>query len=559
MRSVSHRVGVRLGLAVLVGSWISACTAILGDDFEVVETTPTGVGGSSSAGGSGATGTAGGSGGSGGGAALSLTLSAQPDGLRIVRGSSAGLQVDVVRGGDVGDVTVSLGGLPTGVTCEPVVIAAAETSATLTVDVAAQASLGHGTASLADQAALATPVDVSLLVADPPGVLDETFDSDGVLNIQPAGGDNAATAVYAVEQADGQLVVGGTLTGGAASGWAVMRFATDGTPDTGFNDNATSAMPASGELNGVALDPATGRVVATGVSGPGTDQLTVVRLNTNGSTDSAFGGTGSVRLSSITYQQGTVGAAVIVQPDSRIVAAGAENTSPSRGLVVRLESNGALDSTFGSSGVFLDGDYTRFESALLDPTGNVVAAGTFQDGVPPRFWVTRLTGAGVKDGTFGTAGSVSIGSGVQYGREVVRQSDGHLVVCGYDSDGYVVQELARLDAAGTTAWASPGSIEYTIHSADERAYGCAVQADGQILFAGWGQSAGLHDGNVTRVDTAGVLDSSFSDDGSVIFQDPNGPPPPGYTLYDVMVQADGRIVVVGNQTDAGWFIARIWN
>ncbi|MBI4953347.1 MAG: hypothetical protein HY908_15060 [Myxococcales bacterium] len=528
------RVSIRI--AALLAASAAACTSILGD-FEP--------------GGGDATGASGGGGG-GGGAVASLVLAPTSDLVRVLRGGSAVLGVTVARSGPVGDVTLVLAGLPVGVTAEPVLVPASQSSGELLVQATTAAPHGAVVASLGDAAALATPVDVPLLVADAPGTLDASFDSDGALSVVPAGGTAGATALRVVPQPNGAIVVGGTLA--ANSGWAVRRFGPGGAPDTAFDAAAVVGMPTTGQLHGLALDVASGKIVAVGAS---SSQLTVVRLNADGTPDDAFGSGGVLRTTSVTYPQGSEGWGVAVQADGKMLVAGTDTSPTPVGIVLRLETNGALDASF-AGGTFHDRDDTRLEAVLVDPDGLVVAAGQDLVSSPPRFWVTRLTSAGAPDASFGTAGSVSFGSGYHFTHEIVRLPSGDLVVCGEDHISQSDASLGRLTALGVPVWPSGGDIAYDIFGPTNRAWGCAAPEDGTIVFAGFGFGSVEHEGYVVRVDGAGVADPTFGDLGTVAFVPPGGPPPK-YSLYDVALLPDGRIVAVGNKDDAGWFVTRLFD
>ncbi|MCC6521986.1 MAG: hypothetical protein IT373_04945 [Polyangiaceae bacterium] len=530
---MARRARVSIQVAALLAASAASCTSILGD-FE--------------RGGGDATGASGG----GGGAVASLVLAPTGDLVRVLRGGSSVLGVTVARSGPVGDVTLVLEGLPAGVTAEPVLFPASQSSGELLVQATAAAPHGAVVASLRDAASLATPVDVPLLVADTPGTLDASFDSDGALSTLPPGGTTGAAALRVVVQPNGALVVGGTLA--ANSGWAVMRFGPGGAPDATFNGAAVAVLPTTGQLHGLALDVASGKIVATGVS---SSQLTVVRLNADGSPDDAFGNGGVLRTSTVTYSQGSEGWAVAVQPDGKMLVAGTDLAAPPHGIVLRLEASGALDASF-SGGTFDDRDDTRLESVLVDPDGLVVVAGQDLAASPPAFWVTRLTSAGEPDAAFGTTGSVSFGSGYHFTHQIVRLPGGDLVLCGEDHISQSVASLGRLTPAGVPVWPSGGDIAYAIFGPTNKAWGCAAPADGKIVFAGFGFGSLEHEGYVVRVDGDGLEDPAFGELGTVAFVPPGGSPPK-YSLYGVALLPDGRIVAVGNKDDAGWFVTRLFD
>src|ERR1700730_13602017 len=124
-------------------------------------------------------------------------------------------------------------------------------------------------------------------------------------------------------------------------------------------------------------------------------------LNGNGP-DSTFGTGGTV----VTDLGGgvDVAAKVLVQPNGKIVAAG---TSTSGGVssfaLVRYNSDGSLDMTFGTNGK-VTSPLGSATGAALDANGDIIVAG--QD-FRTQFVVARYTSGGALDSTFGTAGAVT--------------------------------------------------------------------------------------------------------------------------------------------------------
>jgi uncharacterized delta-60 repeat protein len=101
------------------------------------------------------------------------------------------------------------------------------------------------------------------------------------------------------------------------------------------------------------VQPADGKTVAVGHNS--NNAILVVRLNRDGSLDTTFNGTGSVTFNA---GFGAVGTAVALQPNGQIVVGGTakSNNVPiadTEYVVARLNSNGSLDTSFGNNGVFV--------------------------------------------------------------------------------------------------------------------------------------------------------------------------------------------------------------
>jgi uncharacterized delta-60 repeat protein len=99
-------------------------------------------------------------------------------------------------------------------------------------------------------------------------------------------------------QSDGKIVVAGALNNGSNTDSYIARYHADGTLDLTFGDNGVVILAVSASndaLTSVAVQN-DGKIVATGYARNGIhDDFAVVRLNSDGSLDSGFG-TGGVRL-----------------------------------------------------------------------------------------------------------------------------------------------------------------------------------------------------------------------------------------------------------------------
>ena len=184
-------------------------------------------------------------------------------------------------------------------------------------------------------------------------------------------------------------------SGGTNRRLVVARYTSSGILDTTFNGNGYSVLlPAGISMSygsAVAVQP-DGKIVVTGnCSGiDGSPDLLVARYNTNGTLDTSFGGgSGYVRLDrdGTATQTSESGNEVVIQPlDGKIVVVGgyAVGASPSDVLVVRLNSNGTLDSGFGSGGFKIGSLSPELEanqgvygqSVALLTNGSIVVSGS---------------------------------------------------------------------------------------------------------------------------------------------------------------------------------------
>ena len=343
------------------------------------------------------------------------------------------------------------------------------------------------------------------------GAFDPTF----AAKLQVAG-----SIVAMVRQADGKLVVGGNFT--EMNGQVVhrlARLADDGTFDASY---AATTGPLPAPVTSLAVQ-ADGKVVA------GT-ALGLYRFGTTGAPDPAFG-SASATGASIT--------ALALQPDGRIVVVG--NVPGAVGSVVRFGTNGAYDPTFVRTvASTVSGNPSIMTAVLVQPDGKVVVGGRFAiTGSPSVYRVVRYETTGALDPTFGlNRFTTATGSLVGTTRihSLARQADGKILVGGnFEAlDGQTRYGVARLAATGvadaTFASATPlnGSVLAVL-----------PQPNGRVLLGGTFTKilANGSTNNLARVLSDGTEDPSFG-----VTTVPNG------AVRSLLVDPNGGIIIGGGFT-----------
>ena len=193
------------------------------------------------------------------------------------------------------------------------------------------------------------------------GSLDTGFGSDGKLSFgiadAPEEGDRNDTAHLAV-QADGKLVLAGScLSAADGQGYlGVARLNTDGSLDTSFSGDGKALIDAGGMhgLNSGAnlVIQADGKLVLTGasVNSLNDHDLSVVRLNADGSLDTGFSGDGRTLIDAGGIHQYDAAISAVVLPDGKLLLSGNSSdisVGNSTTSLVRLNPDGSLDTTFG--------------------------------------------------------------------------------------------------------------------------------------------------------------------------------------------------------------------
>ena len=376
------------------------------------------------------------------------------------------------------------------------------------------------------------------------GDLDPSFDGDGkrTLNL---GGDDIARAVFV--QPDGKILVAGS--GGPGQDVTVSRLNTDGSLDSSFDGDGTAVADFGGkeQAYAAALQPGGEIIVAGTATIPSNGmRLAVVRFSGDGSLDASFGpgGTDGAGKKLFGFAEPYTPSAVLVQRDGRIVIAREDLNGTSQDFgVVRLNPDGSVDGTSFALADFGGADVPA--AAALQADGKIVLAGIAHPQVqgPPRMAVARYNRDGTLDATFGGTGKTTFGAGEFASAHAVQvQLDGKIVIAGYGNDD-IDAVVTRLNPDGKpdTTFGAQGTsaIDFGLI---EVARAAVLQPDGKIVVAGYAQPSLLDaDFAAARLQPGGALDTTFSSDGKATLRS-------GAIdmAYAAALQPNGKIVLAGS-------------
>jgi uncharacterized delta-60 repeat protein len=392
-----------------------------------------------------------------------------------------------------------------------------------------------------------------------PGDLDPTFGVDGRVISPNLGADSVAI------QPDGKIVTAGSLGYGSI---VVARFTPDGALDPTFDGDGKAFASAEGYQCTIALAPNGKIVVAVSDKTGRVDPpitFVLLRFNSNGSLDTTFGGNGVTTPSFNGYPNASA-YNVAVQADGKIVAVGFVRTSLAfyKSAVARFNDDGGIDTSFSGDGLAVgpDVDANNFESAVaIRPDGKIVAAGYAFGGAGFKFTVSRYNTDGSPDVSFNDPGSTVAGFS-DYGQvnDIAIQPDGKIVLAGYNVHDFA---LVRFNSDGLldNGFGSNGKVITAFGGYDHTANAVAIQSDGKIV-AGGGHY--LFDEATWGTYFFGIDLARYNSDGSLdtsfgVGGKVSNSLGDGYFANDVAIQADGKIVAAGNNYDAGSLVLVRYN
>ena len=376
-----------------------------------------------------------------------------------------------------------------------------------------------------------------------PGDLDPTFGTGGIA-LGPVG----SNAEAIVRQPDGKLVVAGYRATSPLH-FFVARYDADGTPDASFGTGGVVETPIGtghAGARGLVLQP-DGKIVAAGshVKGPSDGDFALVRYQTDGTLDPTFGAGGIVTTGGPTNEGAF---SLVLQTDGKLVAAGTKWTGTEYTFALaRYEADGTLDATFGSGG-WVTGPGNEVNAILQQPDGKLVVAG--YDISPNRnFALARYETDGTLDASFGTNGMVTTSMSFYHDQAfaLVRQADGGFVAAGLTDNGFNTDlslVLVRYDAVGVLdASFGTGGISTKIPGALYRiGLGLVEQPDGKLVMAAHTIVDALGEIAVARWQANGTLDTGFGSGGLVTTRIGGGVD----VAKGLVFQPDGRIVIAGS-------------
>ncbi len=398
-----------------------------------------------------------------------------------------------------------------------------------------------------------------------PGDLDTTFGSGGKVVTPITSLNDRPTRVRI--QPDGKIVTVGVVTDndfGSLINSFLVRHNADGTVDNSFGTNGSVVLGSLSEAidfqDFVILQD--GKLLVTAnksINGGTPTDLLIYRYTANGTLDAAFGTNGVITtpLGSGTWEQ-----RIVLQPDGKfVVASQTYNSQTSEVAVVRYNSNGTLDTTFGTGGITktsvgIGNGFLRVSEILVQTDGKLLVAGRALFGSDGNIFVLRYNPNGTLDTSFGANGIVQTDVDNLYNRVggMALQPDGKIIVNGsnftsYDPVSPLSSSIVRYNANGTldNTFGTNGIVRITEPPSQNYpagiAFALAVQQNGKILTAGERNRTFA----ISRYNSNGTIDTSFGTNGVVIT--PIGDIPGG--IFSIALQRDGKIVAVGFTHRAG--------
>ncbi len=350
----------------------------------------------------------------------------------------------------------------------------------------------------ADMGGGITNLDFALARYNTDGSLDMSFGTDGKVTTEL--GDDEYITSLAI-QSDGKIITGGWADNGVFyTDYTLVRYNTDGSLDMSFGSEGIVFLDYEviiNNLEDLALQ-SDGKIIAVGKTGayPFYD-ITLCRLNINGTLDTTFADTGWKKIHFVDYN-GTL--AVTIQNDDKIIIGAYEISGPAR--LIRLTENGEFDNSFNGTGIVISPTMKYIKDVAITSDNKIIIAGNTSN-VTSDFCLEKYNSDGTLDISFGTDGVVlSDFEGYNDNPESLSiQSNGKIFVAGFQDSGDIFSGTnydllaARYLPDGTldTTFSEDGLLVMNIGTDDNLAMSTDIQDDGRLLMGGYSFNT---DGNI---------------------------------------------------------------
>lgn len=381
------------------------------------------------------------------------------------------------------------------------------------------------------------------------GTPDPTFNGTGLVNALIGIDPYRPTAM--VVQKDDKIIVNGPISNvNAIFDFAVSRFNADGSLDKDFNGSGENITKFDGytssNVSAMVLQ-ADGRLVAVGYAANYTSYtystLGVARYNTKGILDESFGKggktTSALQMSMVYNMQFST-----LPADKLLVNGWGYLDSSFHPFLAQYNRNGTMDTTFAKKGLLIVKELDNSSLHAVQSDGKILVNGYHKNA--NGHVVMRLQTDGSPDSTYGTNGvnlivpwpSVPSGIGMgglylQKGNKLITSTSVSVFEPVYSS----TNTIARYNTDGTldATFGNQGKI-----TSANYIYVLYKQNDDKLWVVEYPSSGYSDSIPVKRYTADGILDSSFGQNGSIRVHSYVG---------SISEQQNGSFVILGNLTD----------
>lgn len=277
-------------------------------------------------------------------------------------------------------------------------------------------------------------------------------------------------------------------------------------------------------------------------------QLTLTKTDKKGILDNNFGTNGKVTtvIGHSEFPQD-----IIIQDDGKIIVVGEANLGPSPnapatyiGFAVRYNSNGSLDTSFGTNGIYKLTSSRQFVSVMALPNGSIILGGNTSVNNEYLGILVKLNSNGTEDLQFGNNGVLPLTS-VNYKfsmGEAILLNDGKIFCVGVEySDilNHSKSTYCKIDTQGNfdTSFGTNGKVVIDLFNYNpiqnimEYLHSAGELPNGQIVIGGTELDPFL-----LKINSDGSFDTTFGTNGMKVLSF-------SFRPRAMATQNDGKIII----------------
>lgn len=377
------------------------------------------------------------------------------------------------------------------------------------------------------------------------GELDITFSNDG-FDTQDLSENEAITGI--VQLSDDKIVATGYTYLNDTSYCFLAKYNSDGTLDAAFGTDGIQIVDFGAYYSApydIAVTPDEKIVIVGYIRESGIDDGFIARFLPDGTPDNDFSDDGLLRINTAEIYELLTG--VTIQLDGKIVAVGISDIGfSSYTTVVRVTTNGNLDNTFATDGIYINTiEDTYAYSVAITSDDKIIIGGRMYNSPDNKPMCFRLTEDGILDLSFSDDGYFII----YYGGEdescvkLFGTPSGKILMCNNtDYDGTFHTKLTEINSDGSLftgfGYYSTTTID-SISTVD-----MSIDPYGNFIIVGNYSHFSSDNFRIAKIFPSGIIDSTFGNNGLIAthFESLSW-------VNCLAIQSDGKILLGGYMGD----------
>jgi len=377
--------------------------------------------------------------------------------------------------------------------------------------------------------------------AQDPYFIDPTFGTNGVEVVSnPLFGSSPykTNKVRNMEIAsDNKIVLGGNLAAGyslqgAGGDWSITRLKANGQLDSTFNSMghlkfSGSNQPDAKTLDNLVVLPNNKIIYAGNSTTNSNSKIIIYKINEDGSFDPSFGQNGVTRVSAGPHNFNGLYSMSAQSDDKILLLALNFDNLANIGGIMRLNSNGNIDNTFGNAGIMSENigfasNYIRYSMIKVLADNSFLVTGTHLTSSPQDFirvdFVAKFNVDGTLQTNFGTNGKVilpkSASERLFFLNKYIDVDDNGFIYVNCSTNGPVTPEVLvyKISPSGSIVnnYGQNGRLVIpNVHSDSWYYYDAHIQDGNKLLVAAMMDTGVNAQYNIKRINEDGTDDLTF--------------------------------------------------